>query len=216
MLKLIGASASPFVRKVRVALAEKGIAYEHDPMVPFGTPPEYLKISPLGKIPALLDDGKPLSDSSIIVAYLERKHPEPALYPKDPYEFARALWFEEYGDSALVTNVTAPIVFQRIIAPRFFNRPTDEAVVQNAIDVEAPKCLDYLETQVDGKEFLAGGAFSIADIGVATQFVNARFANYTVDAKRWPKTASYLEKILARPSFHGIVKEEAAAFGIEL
>ena len=216
MLKLIGASASPFVRKVRVALAEKGIAYEHDPIVPFGQPPEYLKISPLGKIPALLDDGKPLSDSSIIVAYLERKHPEPALYPSDPYEFARALWFEEYGDSALVTNMTAPIFFQRVIAPRFFNRPTDEAVVQKAIEVEAPKCLDYLEEQIDGNEFLAGGQFSIADIGITTHFVNARFANYTVDAKRWPKVASYLQRILSRPSFRDIVKEEAAGFGIEL
>jgi glutathione S-transferase len=216
MLKLIGASASPFVRKVRVALAEKGIAYEHDPMVPFGTPPEYLKISPLGKIPALLDDGKPLSDSSIIVAYLERKHPQPALYPSDPYEFARALWFEEYGDSALVTNMTAPIFFQRVIAPRFFNRPTDEAVVQKAIDVEAPKCLDYLEEQIDGNEFLAGGQFSIADIGITTHFVNARFANYTVDAKRWPKVAGYLGRMLSRPSFRDIVKEEAAAFGIEI
>jgi glutathione S-transferase len=216
MLKLIGASASPFVRKVRVALAEKGIAYEHDPMVPFGQPPEYLRISPLGKIPALLDDGKPLSDSSIIVAYLERKHPQPALYPSDPYEFARALWFEEYGDSALVTNMTAPIFFQRVIAPRFFNRPTDEAIVQKAIDVEAPKCLDYLEEQIDGNEFLAGGQFSVADIGITTHFVNARFANYTVDAKRWPKVAGYLGRMLSRPSFRDIVKEEAAAFGIEL
>ncbi|MGH7804106.1 MAG: glutathione S-transferase family protein [Candidatus Binatia bacterium] len=216
MLKLIGASASPFVRKVRVALAEKGIAYEHDPMVPFGQPPEYLQISPLGKIPALLDDGKPLSDSSIIIAYLERKHPSPSLYPQEPYEFARSLWFEEYGDSALVQNLTAPIFFQRVIAPRFFNRPTDEAVVQKAIEVEAPKCLDYLEAQIDDKEFLAGGQFSVADIGITTHFVNARFADYSVDAQRWPKVAAYLGRMLSRPSFRDIVKEEAAAFGIEM
>jgi glutathione S-transferase len=216
MLKLYGAHVSPFVRKVRVALVEKGLDYEHEPLVPFNQPSEYFQISPLGKIPALVDDGKPLSDSSIILAYLERKHPTPALYPSDPYEFARALWFEEYGDSALVQNLTATVFFQRVVAPRFLNRPTDEAIIAKAIETDIPKCLDYLEGELDGKEFLAGGQFSIADIGIATHFVNGKFAGYEIDAKRWPKLAGYAKRIHARPSFQGIIKEEAAAFGIQL
>src|SRR5713226_5997898 len=91
---LYGVNASPFVRKVRVALAEKNVPYEHEVVIPVNVSPEFRKMSPLGKIPALRDGDKALSDSSVICAYLERAHPTPALYPADPYEYARALWFE--------------------------------------------------------------------------------------------------------------------------
>src|SRR5262247_1015064 len=98
MPPLYGANASPFVRRVRVVLAEKGIAYEHDPVVPFGAPPEFKQISPLGRIPAFRDGDRTLADSSVICAYLERRFPTPALYPSEPYDYARSLWFEEYVD----------------------------------------------------------------------------------------------------------------------
>src|SRR6185369_10454689 len=127
---LYGTSGSPFVRKVQVVLDEKGIAHEHEPVVPFNVSPEYRETSPLGKIPALRHDGRPLADSSVICAYLERIHPEPRLYPADPYDFARALWFEEYADSALVAVVGAKIFFKKFVGPRFFNQPTNEAEVQ--------------------------------------------------------------------------------------
>ena len=55
-LKLIGASISPFVRKVRVVLAEKGLSYEHDPMIPIDVSDEYRRLNPLGKVPTLTDD----------------------------------------------------------------------------------------------------------------------------------------------------------------
>ena len=96
-----GVNASPFVRKVRVFLAEKGIAYELDPVIPVNVSAEFRKMSPLGKVPAFRDGDRTLSDSSIICAYLERMHPQPALYPADAYDYARALWFEEYGDGGL-------------------------------------------------------------------------------------------------------------------
>ena len=90
MPTLYGISASPFVRKVRVALAEKGIAYEHDPVVPMNVSAEYKKISPLGKVPAYKDGDRTLADSSVICAYLERVHPSPPLYPQGPEDYARA------------------------------------------------------------------------------------------------------------------------------
>ena len=91
MPTLYGALGSPFVRKAIVALTEKGIVYDHEQVVPFGPNPEYRKISPLGKIPAFRDGDRTLADSSVIIAYLERTHPEPPLYPQDAYEYARAL-----------------------------------------------------------------------------------------------------------------------------
>ena len=83
-LVVLGGGVSPFVRKVRVALAEKGLDYQHEQVNPFAPPPGYRDISPLGKIPAFKDGDRSLCDSSVICAYLEKRFPTPALYPCDP------------------------------------------------------------------------------------------------------------------------------------
>ena len=214
MPMLYGASASPFVRKVRVVLAEKKIPHEREDLVPFNVSPEYKKISPLGKIPAWRDGDRTLADSSVICAYLERTHPEPRLYPSDPYEFARALWFEEYGDSVLVAIIGPKIFFQKFIRPRFFNQPSDEAVIKKAFEEELPPLFDYLETQVGGGDGIVGGRFSIGDIGLGTQFVNLRHAGLGVDPKRWPKLARYVAGVHERPSFKTLIEEERATYGV--
>ena len=212
MPTLYGISASPFVRKVRIVLAEKGIAYDHDPVIPVNVGPEYKKISPLGKVPAYKDGDRALSDSSVICAYLERTHPQPALYPSDPYEFARALWFEEYGDSALVNVFGPKIFFQKVVQPKFFNQPCDDKMVAQAVEQELPPLFDYLEGEVGEGGVIAGTRFSIGDIGIATQFVNLRFAGYDVDAKRWPRLARYVDHVFARPSIAKIIEEETPLF----
>ena len=212
MATLYGAGLSPFVRKVRVLLAEKGVSYEHDPVVPFNVSAEYKAMSPLGKIPAYRDEKGALADSSVICAYLERRHPTPALYPSDPYEYARALWFEEYGDSPLVAITGPKIFFQKIIGPAFFNQPTDDAVVSKAVNEELPPLFDYLESQITG-DWLVGSQFSIADISIGTQFVNLRLAGVSVDAARWPKLARYIARVHERPSFKKLIEEDRAALG---
>ena len=212
MPTLYGALGSPFVRKAIVALTEKGIAYEHDQVIPFGTNPEYRKISPLGKIPAFRDGDRTLADSSVIIAYLERTHPEPPLYPQDAYEYARSLWFEEYGDGGLAPVLGGKVFFARIIGPRFFNLPTDETAVKKVLDEEIPPLFDYLEKEIGDKNFLVGNRFTIADIGIATVFVNFQLAGCSVDAKRWPRLAAYVENIHNRPSFKSVIDKEKAMF----
>jgi len=206
-----GVNASPFVRKVRVALAEKNVPYTLNPQVPFGQPPEYMKISPLGKIPCLQDGDYTLPDSSCIIAYLERTNPKPALYPEDPKEYGRALFLEEYADSRLVETL-APVFFQRIVRKVFFKQESDETIVRNKLDVEAPKVFDWLESQIGDREWLVGTRFGIADIAVASPFVNFGHAGESVDRKRWPRLAAYLERVHARPSFKAPIEEERQAF----
>ena len=213
MATLYGAGLSPFVRKVRVVLAEKNVPHEHDPVVPFNVSAEYKQISPLGKIPAYKDERGALSDSSIICQYLEKRHPSPALYPSDAYECARALWFEEYADSAIVGVAGAKIFFARVVGPRFFNQPADEAAINKAIAEDLPPLFDYLESQLTG-DWLVGNAFSIADIGVGTQFVNMRLAGVSVDTARWPKLARYVARVHERPSFKALIEEDRAGLGI--
>jgi glutathione S-transferase len=93
-LIVYGGAVSPFVRKVRVVLAEKCVAYSLEQVSPFKPPPDFREISPLGRIPVLRDTDQPepntLPDSSVICDYLERKFPTLPLYPTDPMSRARA------------------------------------------------------------------------------------------------------------------------------
>jgi glutathione S-transferase len=206
-LKLIGAGLSPFVRKVRIALAEKGLAYEHDPMVPFGVSAEYKRKHPLAKIPCLEVDGRPLPDSSAICAYLEKIQPAPALYPSDPYDYARAIWFEEFADAGLINGAVA-FFQQRVLQPLFFKKPGDEALVQKAATETLPPLFDYLEQELGGNDYLVGNRFTIADLAVGSILVNFRHGKGEIDAKRWPRLAAYVERIHARPSFKGLIEED--------
>jgi glutathione S-transferase len=212
MPKLHGANASPFVRKVRVVLAEKNLPYELVPLLPINPSPEFRRMSPLGKIPVYEDGEHVLPDSSVISAYLERAHPTPALYPKEPYEYGRALWFEEYGDTALLAEIGAKIFFPLVVGPRFLGREPNRELAEQTMRETLPPLLDYLESQLGGDGWIAGRDFSIGDIGIATQFVNLRHAGFGVDAARWPKLAGYVGRVHARPSFRALIEEEAPLF----
>jgi glutathione S-transferase len=211
-LIVCGANLSPFVRKVRVALAEKGLAYSLEPVTPFSPPPDFIEISPLKRIPAFRDTDLPepnnhLADSSVICDYLEHKYPTPPLYPTEPYPRARALWFEEYADSQIAANMVRPLFFERVVK-KILKMQTDESICEAALRDHMPAIGDYLEKQIGEREYLVGDAFSIADIAIASMFVNVHHAGAPVDAGRWPKLAGYLARQHARPSFKAAIDEE--------
>jgi glutathione S-transferase len=209
---LHGVNASPFVRKVRVALAAKGIEYELNPVMPIGVSDEYKQKSPLGKIPCWEDGAFVLPDSSCIIAYLEKRQPEPALYPSDPQQLGRALFYEEYADSKLA-ETTGPFFFERIVKGKIMKGEPDEERVAKTLAEVVPVVFDYLESQApESGDGIVGGRFSVADIGLGSQFVNARHAGLTVDAARWPKLAAYVDAVHANPLFKPIIEEEVAQF----
>jgi len=204
---LYGASASPFVRKARIGLIEKGIDHAHEMVSPFGMPPELRAKTPLGKIPFYEEGDFCIADSSVILDYLEQTHPQPALYPDDPKQRARALFFEEYGDTKLAEGCGA-VFFNRLVRPLFLKQECDEGAVKNALTELLPPLFDWLEEQVGDREHLVAGRFSIADIGIATHLRQLGIAGEGVDAGRWPKLAAYAERLFARPSFKGCIEEE--------
>ena len=211
-LIVYGAGLSPFVRKVRLALLEKGLDYTLDPVNPFQPPEGFLEMSPLKRIPAFRDTSLPepnyLSDSSVICDYLEHKYPEKPLYPSDPYLRARALWFEEYADSVFASNIGGGLFFERIIK-KLIGQKTDEAVCAATINEKLPPMFDYLDKQIGNNEFYVGGKFSIADISVATMLVNLEHAGEKVDPARWPRLAAFGKRMHERPSFKKLIAEES-------
>ena len=210
-LIVYGGSLSPFVRKTRVILTEKGVPYELDQVNPFSPPPAFLEISPLKRIPVLRDTDLPepntLPDSSIIADYIEHKYPTPPLYPRDAFARAQALWFEEYADTVVATAIGPGVFFERVVR-KMMRAQCDETIVAATIKDKLPKIFDYLNREIGSKTYLVGNAFSVADIAVATHFVNFGHAGEAVDAKRWPDLARYTQGILARPSFKAMIDEE--------
>jgi glutathione S-transferase len=214
MLKLLGANPSPFVRKVKVVLAEKNLPFEQEQTSPFPPSAEFRKLSPLGRIPAFTDGDRVLADSSIISAYLERIHPQPALYPSDPYDYARALWFEEYADSGLAPIIGGRMFFNKVVGPLLMKLPFDEALFRKAETEDLPPMFTYLEGELKG-DFLVGNSLTIGDIGVGAQFVNLFLSGVTPDAGKWPKLAAYLGRIHSRPSFKALIDGDKKTFGIK-
>lgn len=211
MRKVLGSFISPFVRKVLLALEHKGLAYEQEHVTPLNLPEGFKRYSPLGKIPAYVDDAIEICDSTVICQYLEDRHPEQSLYPKDPARAARARWLEEYADTKLLEVLGPPLFFERFVKPRFLKQPTDEARVASNLESGIPPVLDYLEGVVPADGFLVGPELSIADLAVPAFFVNARIVGYEVDAQRWPKLAAYLERVFATPLWsHRLASEREA------
>ncbi len=201
---LHGANISPYVRKVRVALAFKGIEYDDVQQNPFGAPPEFVAKSPLSKIPCWEEGELILPDSSVILSYLEQRYPDPPLLPAAPGPRARALWFEEYADSTVAVAV-AGVFFERVVKPSISKQETNQAIIDEALNRAVPKVLDYLTECLGDDEFMVGGAFSIADIALTTPFVNFAIAGERVDAERWPQIAAYVELIHSLPCYAPIV-----------
>ena len=199
-VQIVGSYLSPYVRKVLVVLDLKGIPYETDPIVPFFGNERFSALSPLRRIPVLIDDRVTLSDSTVICEYLEERHPEPALYPGDVVQRARARWLEEFADTRMGEVFIWRLFNQVAIRPFVWGERTDTTVVERTLREDVPQVLDYLETQLPAGGFLFG-SLSVADVAVATFFRNAAFARFTVDAARWPLTASFVARVLRIDSF---------------
>lgn len=206
-LILYGAPLSPFVRKVDAFLREKGVPFELESVNIMPMPDWFKEISPARRIPVLRDTavGKEgslgtIPDSSAICAYLERKFPEPALYPTESYEFGRALWLEEFCDSELMGTIGMGI-FRPIQFARFQGKEPDLEKARETYANKLPRLLDTLEAELEGKSFLVGDALSIADISLVCPLVQLELVAGPLDASRWPAVASHVAGLLQRDSF---------------
>ncbi len=206
-LVLYGAPLSPFVRKADAVLREKNVPFELESVNIMPMPDWFKEISPARRIPVLRDKSVgeegthgTIPDSSAICAYIERKYPEPALYPSDPYEYGRALWLEEYCDTELGALVGLGI-FRPIQFARFQKQEPDIATAKKTYTEKLPRVLDYLEGELGGREFLVGDSLSIADISLACLLAQLALVAGPLDAGRWPGVASHSERMTKRPSF---------------
>ena len=206
MIRIIGSFVSPYVRKVLACMNLKGLAYEVDPVTPFYGNDEFERLSPLRRIPVLIDDDFHVSDSSVICAYLDETYPGHALFPGNPKDRARARWFEEFADTRLGDLFIWGLFYQKVVHPIVWGEPGDQARIEKSLE-EIPAALDYLEGELPPGDFLFG-EIGAADIAVASFFRNGSYAGFETDSTRWPRTAAFVERTLAHPCFSNLLRFE--------
>lgn len=214
-LRIIGSFVSPYVRKVLACLNLKNLAYEIDPITPFFGNDEFERLSPLRRIPILIDGDFSVSDSSVICAYLDEAYPARPLFPTDPRDRARARWYEEFADTRLGDVFIWSLFYQRVVRPAVWGEPTDEARVAKALNEDIPSTLDYLERELPPKGFLFTD-IGVADFAIASFFRNGAYAGFEPDTSRWPTTAAYVHRVLEHPSVASLLPFEDVQRSVEI
>jgi glutathione S-transferase len=196
MIKLYDFPMSPRARKVRIALAEKGLQYEKvtvDITKGEQKKPEFLAVNPNGKVPALQDDGTNLYESSIIMEYLNDKYPKPPLLPADPGQRARARVLLHYADNPF-DSACAAIVGEVFFKPK---GQADQTAIAKA-QQDVTMCFERLERELGNNEYLAG-SFSLADISFASWAPLFGPLQIEVPAN-CPRVKAWLTRLSERPS----------------
>jgi glutathione S-transferase len=204
-----GSSLSPFVRKTLAYVAEKGIAVEVKAVGLGSLEPDFAACSPFRKMPGFRDGDFAISDSTAIITYLEAKFPDPVLIPREAKSRARTIWYEEFADTILIAAL-GKIFFNRVVAPRFLGREGDVGAAEKAEKEEMPPLLSYIEQVMPNSGFLVDDRLTLADLAVASPFVNIQHLGITPDAAKYPKTAAFVSSVLARPSFSRLIADERA------
>jgi len=200
-MKLLGSLTSPYVRKVRVVLAEKKLEYRLETLDVWGDRATIASVNPLGKVPCLvLDDGSVLVDSRVIVEYLDTLSPVGRLIPSLGRERAEVRSWEAMADGVLDAAVLARMEYA--FAGRSAEQRSPAWVERQLGKVWAG--LEAMGNGLGQKTYFAGTGvhISLADIAVGCALAWLRFRFPELDwAARHPNLAQLLERLEARPSF---------------
>lgn len=201
---LYGAAYSVYVRAVRLALAEKGVAYEHVLVDIFGAevPGWYRALHPFGRIPAFEHDGFRLYETGAILRYVDEAFPGPALMPplSDPQARARVNQIGGVIDAYLYRPLIWDIYVERCDAPAE-GRAADEAKIAAAVP-RVETCFAALSDLMSGEgPFLLGGQLTLADLHLAPMIsLGRRAAEGMALVAAQPKLARWWDVMRDRPS----------------
>jgi glutathione S-transferase len=207
MLKLGGFAVSNYYNKVKVALLEKGVAFE-EVYCKTSQDETYLKRSPMGKVPYLEVDGEFLCESQVICEYIEEVYPQKPLYPKDALERARV------RELITIMELNLELVARRLYTQAFFGGTVSEEIRQQA-EKELAKGARAFKQLAKFSPFVAGAGLSLADcvagvhlplVSLASKIVYGRDALEDCAAVK-----PYLKMLNERPAFRKMNDERKAA-----
>jgi glutathione S-transferase len=193
---VIGNHVSPFVRKVLAVCRLKGITPTIDPIVPFFGNDTFSDLSPLRRIPLLVDGTLTLPDSTVICEYLEDIRPQPTMLPGTPAERARSRWLDEFADTRIAQVFLWGVFAKAVVLPGVFKTERDLAAIARHMAEEVPGVMDQLERQAPADGFIASH-IGLGDLSVASHFANLRWSRQLIDAERWPRTCAWVARVEA-------------------
>ena len=232
MLELYHSINSVCAQKVRIALQEKGEEAKDHLMTLRGDQydPAYLKLNPNGVVPTLIDDGKPIIESSLILYYLDEIFPEPPLMPKAPRARFRVRMYNKFIDEYLHNSCTI-LTFATAFRPAFLKmaRETWQAeinktplkrraqykasVIEHGLDSEFVaealahhrKLLAWMADSLEDARFLAGDGFSNADCAVIPYILRLELLKLGGMWDAYPAVAQWWARTRTRPSVRAAI-----------
>ena len=200
MYRLLSATPSPYARKVRIALAEKGIAFELLTEVPWDSDTSTPRYNPLEKLPVLLcDDGSSVYESRFILEWLELKHPVPRLTPADVDGVLAVKRFEVLADG--VCDAAVLLFWERAREPE--KRSTEWAARQQR---KIGGGLRELSRLLGSGEYCVADTFTLADVAVGSLLkwlqIRAEDIPWRTD---YPNLAGLSDRLEERASFRHTV-----------
>jgi len=193
--KLVSFELCPFVERSRIALTEKGLAYELELIDLRHKPDWFLAVSPMGKVPVLLVDDQPIFESLVINELIEELHPEPRLFPADPLERAAARAWMIFANDQLM-----PAAYQAQLALAV-ERPQDAEKPLANVRAAFGKLEEELVKRK--RQFFVGDTFGLVDTVYASFFRRWKVSEEWGGARllhAFPALAAYADALLAHPS----------------
>ena len=196
MIKVCGFRVSNYHNKVLIALHEKGIPFEEDCTVKPSQKPEYLALSPMGKVPYADIDGTRLCESEVILEFLEEAHPQKPLLPRDP--LARA----KVRELVTVIELHMELVARRLYGG-LFGQPISDGTKQS-VEKELAKGIRAFKVLAKFDPFIAGKEFTLADCAAAVHLplisIATKFAYGKDVLEEMPQVKPYLKMLGERPA----------------
>ncbi len=193
MIKLYDDVFSPYARKVRLALYEKGLPFERIRALHGDcNRTDFLHVNPRAEVPALVDGNLAVYDSTVICEYLEDRYPEPALYPGSPALRARCRFVEDLADTQLDAAAYAVSVVE-------FGRGESHPAMHEKAAEDFRRLYGDLERLLGGKSYFCGD-FSLADIAVVPHVATAGFFGFPLDPAAHAGLLGWLGRMQQRPS----------------
>lgn len=193
-MKLYGSLTSPYVRKVRTFLHEKGVAYDFIVESPTDAAGNVARLNPLGKIPVLVrDDGEALFDSPMVIEYIDSLRGAPLIPPPGETRWQAQRW-HALGQGILDAVVT------RLMETRRPQVGQDAQLIARQ-ESKVAAALHFAAQHYSGGDYLVGASFSIADValGVALEYIDLRYAHDW--RSQHPQLATWLRPIAQRAAF---------------
>jgi len=202
---------SPYCRKVRIALREKGLSFDLKPQRVWERDRAFLALNPAGKVPTLeMEDGAVISDSQAIVEYIDETAPNPPLLGATPAERAETRRLVYWFDDKFFHEVTDYLYGEKVMKRISSGGAPDSGALRAGRANLAPH-LDYIAWLSDRRTWLAGDQFSLADIAAGAHLSVLDFLG-DVPWDRFEGAKLWYQRIKSRPSFRPLLADRVTGF----